>query len=73
LEKHIIIFIKINFKTNNYNSSFKIVGEIGRKRTTSIWVIEFLDVSKYLENGTLVFQNSNNITSLYSNNQEYSM
>ena len=61
-------FIRGNFKTNNYRSNFKIGGEIGRKRTTHIWPIGFLDVSKSLENGTIVFPNSNNMTNLYVKN-----
>ena len=64
-------FIGGNFRTNNYISNFKIGGEIGRKITTHIWLIGFLDVSKSLENGTIEFPNSNNITSLYVNDQEY--
>jgi hypothetical protein len=68
---HTWSFIEKNFKKNNYRSNFKIGGEIGRKRTTHICLILALNVFKPLENGTIVFLNSNNITNLYVNNQEY--
>jgi hypothetical protein len=43
---HVQSLIGGNFKTNNSSSNFKIGGEIGKKRTTYLWLIGFLDVSK---------------------------
>jgi hypothetical protein len=43
---HVQSLIGGNFKTNNSSSNFKIGGEIGKKRTTHLWLIGFLDVSK---------------------------
>jgi hypothetical protein len=43
---HVQSFIGGNFKTNNSSSNFKIGGEIRKKRTTHLWLIGFLDVSK---------------------------
>lgn len=64
-------FIGANIRTNSYSSNFKIGGEIGRKITAKIWLVGFLDIVKSFENGTIILPNSNVLTGLYVNNQEY--
>jgi hypothetical protein len=64
-------FIGANIRTNNYSSNFKIGGEIGRKIAKNIWLIGFLDISKSLENGTIILPTENLFNGLYVNNQEY--
>ncbi len=64
-------FIGADLRTNNYSTNLKIGGEIGRKILKKIWLIGFLDISKSLENGTIVLPVQQALTGLYVNDQEY--
>ena len=64
-------FIGSKIRTNNYSSNFKIGGEYGRKVSKNIWLVGFLDIEKSFKNGTVVLPNSNLVTALYVNDQEY--
>ncbi|TVZ56387.1 hypothetical protein OD91_1672 [Lutibacter sp. Hel_I_33_5] len=64
-------FIGANIRTNNYSSNFKIGGEYGKKLSSKLWLIGFLDVVKSLKNGDAVLTAINTFTGLYVNDQDY--
>ena len=64
-------FTGIAFRTNNYSSSFKIGGEIGIRPVNRILVIGLIDVVKSFENGDILLPDTNQLTGLYVNDQEY--
>lgn len=69
---YIQAFTGLNVKTNDYSSSFKVGGEIGKKFFDRIWLVGFIDVLKSFENKTPSLPVSNLLTALYVNDQEYS-
>lgn len=64
-------FSGVHLRTNKYSSSFKIGGEIGTKPINKLWVILYIDAIKSFKNGVIELPLSNQLTSLYVNNQEY--
>jgi hypothetical protein len=64
-------FIGADVRTNNYSSSFKIGGEVGRKITKNIWLVGYVNVLKSFKNGAIILPNSNIATGLYVNDQEF--
>jgi len=68
---YIQTFIGLNLKTHNYSSNFKVGGEIGTKLKDKIWLIGYLDVIKSFKNGDIELPQTNSLTALYINDQEY--
>jgi hypothetical protein len=64
-------FSGINLRTNKYSSNFKMGGEIGTKPLKKLWLIAYTDIIISFKNGTIALPLSNELTSLYVNNQEY--
>jgi len=64
-------FMGLNIKTHDYSSNLKIGGEIGSKLKDKIWLIAYLDVIKSFNNGDIELPQSNYLTALYINDQEY--
>ena len=64
-------FSGVNLRTNKYSSNFKIGGEIGTKPFNKLWLIAYIDAIKSFKNGAIALPVSNELTSLYVNNQEY--
>lgn len=65
-------FIGGNIRTNDYSSNFKFGAEYGIKFIQRIWVIGYLDFVSSFNNGDIILPESNLLTGLYVNNQEYS-
>jgi hypothetical protein len=64
-------FSGVSLRTNSYSSNFKIGGEIGAKPIHKLWLIVYVDATKSFKNGTISLPLTNELTSLYVNNQEY--
>ena len=65
-------FVGGNIRTNDYSSNFKFGAEYGIKFIQRIWVIGYLDFVSSFNNGDIILPESNLLTGLYVNNQEYS-
>lgn len=65
-------FIGCNVRTNNYSSNFKAGAEFGIKFIKRIWVIGYLDFVSSFNDGNINLPETNLLTGLYVNNQEYS-
>ena len=65
-------FVGGNIRTNDYSSNFKFGAEYGIKFIKRIWVIGYLDFVSSFNNGDIILPESNLLTGLYVNNQEYS-
>lgn len=65
------MFTGVEFRTNNYNSNFKIGGEFGYTAINNINLIAFLDAVVSFNNGDIILPQNNLETALYINNQEY--
>lgn len=65
-------FIGGHIRTNDYSSNFKFGAEYGIKFIQRIWVIGYLDFVSSFNNGDIILPESNLLTGLYVNNQEYS-
>lgn len=64
-------FLGFNIRTNDYSSNFRIGGEVGSKLGKYVWLIAFLDISSSLENGDVILPQTNLLTGLYVNDQEF--
>lgn len=64
-------FTGVNLRTNNYSHNFKIGGEIGISPINHILLIAFLDIVQSFDNGNIILPQTNQLTALYVNNQEY--
>ena len=65
-------FVGGHIRTNDYSSNFKFGAEYGIKFIQRIWVIGYLDFVSSFNNGDIILPESNLLTGLYVNNQEYS-
>jgi len=64
-------FLGFNLRTNDYSSNFRVGGEVGSKLGKYVWLIAFLDISTSFENGDVILPQSNLLTGLYVNDQEF--
>ena len=68
---YIQAFTGFDVRTNDYSSNYKLGGEVGYKALDWLWVSGFLDGVLSLKNGDLVVPDSNRLTGLYVNDQQY--
>lgn len=61
----------VDIRFNGYSSNFKLGAEFGVKPFKPLWLIAFIDVSSSFEDGDVVLPQSNLVTGLYVNDQEY--
>ena len=61
----------VDIRFNGYSSNYKFGAEVGAKPLNPLWLIAFLDISTSFENGDVLLPDSNLLTGLYVNNQEY--